>query len=58
MCRQARPCRACPERDKYGVCVIRGKWMSADAPSCEYGRRQMDNETRKARRKESARDRK
>ena len=43
MSRAVRPCGKCPVRDKFGVCVVRGKWMSPLHPSCAYGRKMMNN---------------
>jgi len=47
MSRPPRPCVKCPKRDTSGVCVIKGKWMSPQHPSCAYGRKLMNNETTK-----------
>lgn len=44
MSRTPRPCSKCPERSKYGECLIQGKWINPDHPSCEYGRKLMDRE--------------
>ena len=35
------PCAKCPKRDGFGVCVIRGVWVSPLHPSCAYGREMM-----------------
>ncbi len=44
MGRAPRTCSKCPERSKYGECLIKGMWMNPDHPSCEYGRKLMDRE--------------
>ena len=42
--RKARTCSRCPKRDANGTCVVQGRYMAPEHPSCAYGRKMMHNE--------------
>lgn len=44
---KAKVCGECPKRERYGVCVIRAKFMVFDHPACDYGLRAIRNEIAK-----------
>ena len=46
MSRRPRPCAVCPKFER-GWCVHLATMRPPDAPSCEYGRKAMNNETTK-----------
>ena len=46
MSRRPRRCSVCPKFDR-GWCVHRAEMRPPDAPSCEYGRKAMNNEISK-----------
>ena len=47
MPRKPRKCAVCPKFEKGGWCVHLATMRPPDAPSCEYGRKAMNNERSK-----------
>ena len=48
MSRRVRRCSVCPKFERGGWCVHLATMRPPDAPSCEFGRKVMNNETTKA----------
>ena len=47
MSRRVRRCAVCPKFERGGWCVHLATMRPPDAPSCEFGRKAMNNETSK-----------